>query len=86
MAGSPARYMLNGSIVDKLIRGFIAPPPFLDQSTPFSKIPSFPEIQDVTTFSNPIGKKKALKNPFNRVVYNSYTQSILNLEEYLQKW
>ena len=60
-----------------LVRGFI---PL------FSKIPPFLEIQDVPTFFRLVGKTKVLKDSFNRFVDNFYTQSILILEEYLQKW
>ena len=53
---------------------------------PFSKISPFLEIEDVTTFYRPIGKTKVLKDSFNRFLYlNFYSQSILILEEYLQK-
>ena len=63
-------------------------PPFLDQPPPpsFSKIPPFLEIQDVPTFYRPIRKTKVLKDSFSRFVYDFYPQSILILEEYLQKW
>ena len=62
-------------------------PPFLDQPPlPFSKIPSFLEIQDIPTFFRLVGKTKVLKDSFNRVVDDFYPQSILILEEYLQKW
>ena len=53
---------------------------------PFSKIPPFLEIQDVPTFYKLIKKIKVLKNSFNKFVYNFNPQSILILEEYLQKW
>ena len=49
-------------------------------------IPPFLEIQDGPTFYRPIGKTKVLKHSFNRFAYNFYSQSILILEEYLQKW
>ena len=57
-------------------------PSFLGQ-TPFSKIPPFLEIKDVPTFYRPTSKTKVLINWF---IYNFYLQSILILEEYLQKW
>ena len=59
-------------------------PHFLDQP-PFSKIPPFLEIQDVPTFHRFIGKTKELNNCYNQFVYNFYPQSILILEECLQK-
>ena len=52
----------------------------------FSKIPPFLEIQDVPTFYRPIGKTKVLNDFFNLFIYNFHPQSILILEEYLQKW
>ena len=57
-------------------------PPFLDQPLP----PPFLEIQDISTFHRPIGKTKVLNNSCNQFVYNFYPQSILILEECLQKW
>ena len=57
-------------------------PSFLGQP-PFSKIPPFLEIKDVPTFYRPTRKTKVLINWF---IYNFYPQSILILEEYLQKW
>ena len=60
-------------------------PPFLGQP-PLSKIPLFLKIRDVPTFYGPIRKTKILNDSFNRFVYNFYPQSILILEEYLQKW
>ena len=54
--------------------------------TPFSKIPHFLEIQDAPTFHRSIGKTKVLNNSCNQFVYNFYPQSILILEECLQKW
>ena len=54
---------------------------------PFSNIPPpFLEIQDVPTFYRPIRKTKVLNDSFNWFIYNFYPQSILILEEYLQKW
>ena len=60
-------------------------PPFLDQP-PLSKIPPFLEIEDVPTIHRSIGKAKVLNNSCNQFVYNFYPQSILILEECLQKW
>ena len=60
-------------------------PLFLDQP-PISKIPLFLGTQDVPTFHVFIGKTKVLYNSCNQFVYNFYTQSILILEECLQKW
>ena len=54
----------------------VIPPPFLE----------IQEIQDAPTFYGPIGKIKVLCESYYRVVYNFYPQSILILEEYLQKW
>ena len=54
--------------------------------TPFSKIPPFLGIQDVPTFHRSIGKTKVLNNSCNQFVYTFYPQSILILEECLQKW
>ena len=42
--------------------------PFLDQPPLFSKIPPFPEIQDVPTLFRPIKKTKVLKDSFNQFV------------------
>ena len=53
---------------------------------PLSKIPPFLEIQDVPTFHRSIGKTKVLNDSCNQFVYHFYTQSILVLEERLQKW
>ena len=53
---------------------------------PFSKIPPFLEIQDVPTFHSFIRKTKVLNNSCNQFVCNFYPQSILALEECLQKW
>ena len=61
-------------------KGGHTPPP------PFSKIPSFLEIQDVSTFHRSIGKTKELNNSCYQFVYNFYPQIILILEECLQKW
>ena len=44
------------------------------------------EIQDIPTFHRSIKKAKVLNNSCNQFVYNFYRQSILILEEYLQKW
>ena len=52
---------------------------------PFSKIPPFLEIQDVPTFHRSIRKTKVLNNSSNQFEYNFYSQSILILEECLQK-
>ena len=52
----------------------------------FSKIPPFLEIQVVPTFYRPIRKTKVLDDSINGFMYNFYPQSILILEEYLQKW
>ena len=59
-------------------------PPFLDQP-PFFKIRSFLEIQDAPTFHRSIGKTKVLNSSCNQFVYHFYPQSILVLEECLQK-
>ena len=61
-------------------------PHFLDQPPPLSKIPPILEIQDVPTFHRAIGKTKVLNNSCNQFVYHFYPQSILVLEECLQKW
>ena len=53
---------------------------------PFSKISPFLKIQDVSNFHRSIGKTKVLNNSCNQFVYNFYPQSILILEECLQKW
>ena len=52
----------------------------------FSKIPSFLEIQDVPTFDRCIKKPKVLNNFCNQFIYHLHLQSILVLEECLQKW
>ena len=44
------------------------------------------EIQDVTAFRRFIWKTKVLNNSCNQFVCNFYPQSILLLEECLQKW
>ena len=52
-----------------LLRGVIAPSPFLDQlpsqPPPLSEIPRFLEIQDVPTFNRRIRKTKVLNGSFN---------------------
>ena len=53
-------------------KGGHTPPP------PFSKIPSFLEIQDVSTFHRSIGKTKELNNSCYQFAYNFYPQSTLN--------
>ena len=58
----------------------VIPPPFLDQPPPFL------EIDDVPTFHRSIKKTKVLNNSCKQFVYNFYPQSILILEECLQKW
>ena len=60
-------------------------PPFLNQPTFFKKSP-FLEIQDVPTFRRSIRKAKVLNNTCNHFEYNFYPESILILEECLQKW
>ena len=69
-------------------KGGLPTPAFIDQPPPppFSKIPPFLEIQDVPTFHRSIGKTKVLNNSCNRFVYSFFPQSILILEERLQKW
>ena len=61
-------------------------PPFSRSTPPFSKIPSFLEIQDVPTFHRSMGKTEVLNNSCNHFAYNFYPQSILILEECLEKW
>ena len=62
-------------------------PLFLDQTPPpFLRSPPFPEIQDLPTFHRSIRKTKGLNNSCNQSVYRFYPQSILVLEECLQKW
>ena len=53
---------------------------------PFSKIPPSLEIQDVPTFHRFIRKTKVINNSCNQFLYHFYLQSILDLEECLQKW
>ena len=53
-------YSLN--IVGK---GGHTPPPFSRSTPPFSKIPSFMKIQDVSTIYRTIGKTKILNDSFN---------------------
>ena len=53
---------------------------------PFSKISPFLELQDVPTFHRSLRKTKVLNNSCNQFVYHFYPQSILVLEESLQKW
>ena len=60
--------------------------PFSRSTTPFSKFPPFLEIQDAPTFHRSIGKTKVLNSSCNQFVYHFYPQSILVLEECLQKW
>ena len=62
--------------------------PHFSRSTPppFSKILPFPEIQDVPTFHRSIGKTEVLNKSCKQFVYNLCPQSILILEECLQKW
>ena len=48
--------------------------------------PPFLEIQDVATFHRFIEKTKVLNNSCNQFVCNFYPQSILVLEECLEKW
>ena len=60
-------------------KGGHTPPPFL-------RFPPFLEIQDVPTFHRSIRKTKVLNNSCNQFVNHLYPQSILVLEECLQKW
>ena len=63
-------------------KGGHTPPPFLVQPPPFL------EIQDVPTFHRSFGKTKVLKvlnNSCNQFAYHFYPQSVLVLEECLQK-
>ena len=59
--------------------------PFSRSTPPFSKIPTFLEIQDVPTFHRPIRKKKAPNNSRNQFLYHFYPQGILISEGCLQK-
>ena len=68
-------------LIPKIGKGVIPPPP-----PPPPSFPEIQEIQDAPTFYGPIGKTKVLCESYYRVVYNFYPQSILILEEYLQKW
>ena len=52
----------------------------------FLRFPPFLEIQDALTFHRSIRKTKVLNNSCNQFVYHFYPQSILVLEECLQKW
>ena len=71
-------------VTSLLVKGVILP---FSRTTPtFSKIPPSLEIEDVPTFHRSIGKSKVLNNSCNQFVDNSYPQSILILEECLQKW
>ena len=45
-----------------------------------------PSFSKIPTFYRPIRKTKVVNDSFNLFVYNFYPQSILILEEYLQKW
>ena len=53
---------------------------------PFLRFPPFLEIQNVPTFHGSLRKTKVLNNSCNHIVYHFYPQSILVLEECLQKW
>ena len=62
-------------------------PSFLDQLRLFQDSPPhFLEIQDVPTFHRFPRKTKVLNNSCNQFVYHFYPQSVLVLEECLQKW
>ena len=69
-------------------KGGHTPPSFQDNAPLllFSKILLFLDIQDVPTFHRFIGKTKVLNNSCNQFVCSFYPQSILVLEERLQKW
>ena len=68
-----------------LLRGIVTL--FLDQPHPLFQDPlPFLEIQNVPVFHRSIKKAKVLNNSYNQFVYNFYPQSILILEECLQKW
>ena len=69
------------NIVDKGVHA----PPILDQPL-FSKILLFLEIQDDPPFHISPRKTQVLNNPCNQFVYHFCPQSILVLEECLQKW
>ena len=76
-------------VMPQLVRGAILPPPpllFSRSTSPFSKISTFLEIQDVPTFYRSIRKTKVLNESSNQLLYKFYPQSILILEEYLLKW
>ena len=49
-------------------------PPLSRSTPPFSKIPSFLEMQDLPTFYGPI-RKKVLNNSFDQFVYKVYSQN-----------
>ena len=67
-------------------KGAHTPPPF-SRSTPlFLRSSPFLEIHDVPTFHRSLRKTKVLNNSCNQFVYHFYPQSILVLEECLQKW
>ena len=68
--------MVSLAIVGK---GGHTPPPFLRFRPPFL------EIQDVPTFHRFIRKTKVMNNSCNQFLYHFYLQSILVLEECLQK-
>ena len=75
------------SIVGK--GGHTPPPPFSKSNPPFLRLrPPLPflEIQEVLTFHRSPRKTKVLNNSYNQFVYHFYPQSILVLEEFLQKW
>ena len=80
------RKIMKAGITTRVGKGGHTPPPFLDQPLPFSTISPFLEIQDVPTFYRFIEKTKVLNNSCNQFVSNFYPQSILVLEECLQKW
>ena len=60
-------------------KGGHTPPPLFKDS-------HFLQIQDVPTFHRSLRKTKVLNNYGNQFVYHFYPQSILVLEECLQKW
>ena len=47
---------------------------------------SLVEVQDASTFHRSIRKTKVVINSCNQFEHNFYPQSILILEEYLEKW